>query len=154
MQMTGLEASVQKHWEIASVEDLGRVVPELLQAGKGISVWLLFGQMGAGKTTLVRTLCHFWGTVDNVSSPTFPIVNEYLLSSGDKIYHFDLYRLNSLREAQDIGMEEYLDSGSICLIEWPGIIESILPYEYIELTIEAQEDQRRIISLKRHENQN
>ena len=152
--MTGLEASVQKHWDVASVEDLGRVVPELVQAGKGISVWLLSGQMGAGKTTFVRSLCDFLGTLDNVSSPTFPIVNEYLLSSGDKIYHFDLYRLNSLREAQDIGIEEYLDSGSLCLIEWPGIIESILPYHYIELTFDIQEEQRRIISLKRYESQN
>jgi tRNA threonylcarbamoyladenosine biosynthesis protein TsaE len=152
--MRGLEASVQKHWEVASVEDLGRVVPEVVQAGKGISVWLLSGQMGAGKTTFVRSWCDFFGTTDNVSSPTFPIVNEYLLSSGDKIYHFDLYRLNSLREAQDIGIEEYLDSGSCCLIEWPGIIESILPDQYIELTFDTQEEQRRTISLKRHEGQN
>ncbi len=152
--MTGLEASVQKRWEIASVEDLGRVVPEVLQAGKGISVWLLSGQMGAGKTTFVRTLCNFLGTEDNVSSPTFPIVNEYLLNSGDTVYHFDLYRLNSLREAQDIGIEEYLDSGSLCLIEWPAIIQSILPYSYLELTLEAQDEHRRIISLKRHETHN
>jgi len=152
--MTGLEASVQKRWEVASVEDLGRVVPELFQAGKGISVWLLSGQMGAGKTTLVRTLCDFLGTTDNVTSPTFPIVNEYLLTSGDTVYHFDLYRLNSLREAQDIGMEEYLDSGALCLIEWPDIIQSILPYSYLELTLEAEDEHRRIISLKRHETHN
>ena len=145
---------MQKHWEVASVEDLGRVIPEVLQAGKGISVWLLSGQMGAGKTTFVRTLCNFLGTEDNVSSPTFPIVNEYLLVSGDTVYHFDLYRLNSLREAQDIGIEEYLDSGSLCLIEWPGIIHSILPYSYLELNLEAVDEHRRIISLKRHENQN
>jgi tRNA threonylcarbamoyladenosine biosynthesis protein TsaE len=150
--MTGLEASVQKHWEVTSLEDLGRVVPELLQAGKGISVWLLSGQMGAGKTTLVRAFCDFLGTVDNVSSPTFPIVNEYLLTSGNKVYHFDLYRLANLREAQDIGIEEYLDSGTWCLIEWPGIIASVLPYQYIELTLEVEEEDRRIISLKRHEN--
>ena len=154
MEMTGLEASVLKRWEVASVEDLGRVVPELLQAGKGISVWLLSGPMGVGKTTLVRALCDFLGTSDNVSSPTFPIVNEYLLTSGNTMYHFDLYRLNSLREAQDIGIEEYLDSGSLCLIEWPAIIESILSYSYIELTLEALDEHRRIISLKRYETHN
>lgn len=152
--MTGLEASVLKRWNIASVEDLDKVVPELVQAGRGISVWLLSGQMGAGKTTLVRALCDFLGTDDNVSSPTFPIVNEYLLTSGESLYHFDLYRLNSLREAQDIGIEEYLDSGSLCLIEWPDIINSLLPSVYLELVLEVVDERSRIISLKKHENQN
>lgn len=153
MYMTGFEASLLKKWEVGSVNDLEAIVPALLEAGKGVSVWLLSGQMGSGKTTLTRTLCHFLGTTDHVSSPTFSIVNEYILSSGDKIYHFDLYRLKSLSEAQDIGIEEYLDSGVWCLIEWPDLIEPLLPDTYIELALSVTET-GRTISLKRYENQN
>ncbi len=151
MGMLGLQATVKKEWNITSVEELETLVPEILDAGKGISIWLLKGQMGSGKTTLTRALCNFLGTIDNVSSPTFPIVNEYVLSSGDKLYHFDLYRLQTLREAMDIGIEEYLDSGCWCLIEWPGIIETLLPDTYIELELLVT-DKGRKISLTKHEN--
>lgn len=151
--MTGFEASLLKTWEVDSVNDLEELVPELLEAGRGVSIWLLSGPMGSGKTTLTRTLCNFLGTTDHVSSPTFSIVNEYVLSSGDQVYHFDLYRLQSLREAQDIGIEEYLDSGAWCLIEWPGLIEALLPDTYLELELSVRET-GRTISLKRYENQN
>jgi len=151
--MTELDTAVTKEWNITSVEELEGLVPALWEAGKGISIWLLLGQMGSGKTTLTRALCNFLGTADNVSSPTFPIVNEYVLTSGEKIYHFDLYRLQSLREAMDIGIEEYLDSGSWCLIEWPGLIASLLPSNYIELELLVTDTGRKI-SLKRYENQN
>ncbi len=151
MGMLGIQVTVMKEWNVNSVEELETLVPEILDAGKGVSIWLLHGQMGSGKTTLTRALCNFLGTTDNVSSPTFPIVNEYLLSSGDKLYHFDLYRLQTLREALDIGIEEYLDSGSWCLIEWPGLIESLLPDTYIELELLVT-DKGRKISLKKYEN--
>jgi tRNA threonylcarbamoyladenosine biosynthesis protein TsaE len=153
MYMTGFETSLLKQWEVRSVNDLEALVPELLEAGRGVSVWLLSGQMGSGKTTLTRAMCNFLGTTDNVSSPTFSIVNEYVLTSGDHVYHFDLYRLESLREAQDIGIEEYLDSGAWCLIEWPGVIERLLPDVYVVLELALTETGRQI-SLKKYENQN
>lgn len=151
--MTGFEASVQKQWEVGSVKDLELLIPELLEAGRGVSVWLLSGQMGSGKTTFTRALCDFLGTSDHVSSPTYSIVNEYVLSSGEKIYHFDLYRLESLSEAQDIGIEEYLDSGVWCIIEWPNLIEGLLQDDYIVLEFKVTETGRRI-SFKKYENQN
>jgi tRNA threonylcarbamoyladenosine biosynthesis protein TsaE len=151
--MTRLEASVQKKWDVASEKDVALIIPELLELGKGVLIWLLSGQMGAGKTTFTRILCDFLGTEDHVSSPTYSIVNEYLLSSGDTLYHFDLYRLNSLREAQDIGIEEYLDSGAWCIIEWPGLIDSLVPDEYVEIEL-TQTATGRTISLKKYETQN
>jgi tRNA threonylcarbamoyladenosine biosynthesis protein TsaE len=151
--MTRLEASVQKKWDVASEKDVALIIPELLELGKGVLIWMLSGQMGAGKTTFTRILCDFLGTEDHVSSPTYSIVNEYLLSSGDTLYHFDLYRLNSLREAQDIGIEEYLDSGAWCIIEWPGLIDSLVPDEYVEIEL-TQTATGRTISLKKYETQN
>jgi tRNA threonylcarbamoyladenosine biosynthesis protein TsaE len=151
--MTRLEASVQKKWDVASEKEVASIIPELLELGRGVLIWLLSGQMGAGKTTFTRILCDFLGTEDHVSSPTYSIVNEYLLSSGDTLYHFDLYRLNSLREAQDIGIEEYLDSGAWCIIEWPGIIDSLVPDEYLEIEL-TQTATGRTISLKKYETQN
>ena len=151
--MTRLEASVQKKWDVTSEKELALIAPELLELGRGVAIWLLSGQMGTGKTTFTRILCDFLGTHDHVSSPTYPIVNEYLLFSGDTLYHFDLYRLRSLREAQDIGMEEYLDSGSWCIIEWPGLIETLLPEVYIEIELKLTET-GRTISFKKYETQN
>lgn len=97
------------------------------------------GEMGSGKTTLIKAICSKMGVADNVSSPTFAIINEYFTAGGDTIYHFDFYRLKNLREAMDIGVEEYLDSGSYCFLEWPELVGSLLPEDYIIVTIEKGE---------------
>lgn len=125
--------------------DLPSVALGLLQAGAGANVWALDGEMGAGKTTLIKALAAAMGTPDHVSSPTFAIVHEYLLPQGRCIYHFDCYRLAGEAEAQDIGMEEYFGSGQPCWVEWPSRIEGLLPARYFLVKISVQEDGLRLI---------
>ena len=109
----------------------------------------LYGQMGAGKTTFVRAICQVLGAVGNVSSPTFAIVNEYSLSeTGDAVYHLDLYRLKTLQEAMDIGVENYLEDAAYCFIEWPELIEPLLPPDAVRIKLELVNDsQRKILFL-------
>lgn len=99
--------------------------------------------MGAGKTTLIKEICRQLGSVDNLSSPTFQIVNEYLGSKGS-IYHFDLYRIKNSIELIDIGIEDYLFSDNYCLIEWPDIVKEFLPKNYLEVLISVKNDERKI----------
>ena len=105
------------------------------------------GPMGAGKTTLISALCCKWNVKDQVSSPTFSIVNEYETYSKDMLFHFDFYRLNSIEEALDIGVEEYLDSGNICLIEWGERIKSLLPDNIYTIEIALNEDNFRTLKI-------
>ena len=106
-----------------------------------------YGSMGAGKTTFISALCRLFGVEDDVCSPTFTIVNEYRAADGDSIFHFDFYRIDSLKEAVDIGFEEYLYSGSLCLIEWPEKVEQLLPEETLKVIITATGDNSRIIEI-------
>lgn len=106
-----------------------------------------YAPMGAGKTTFTTALCHRLGVSgDAVSSPTFSIVNEYRTASGESVYHFDFYRISRIEEAFDIGFYDYADSGSLCLIEWPENIESILPEETLKVKIEVLPDESRKIT--------
>lgn len=109
----------------------------------------LYGQMGAGKTTFVRAICQVLGAAGNVSSPTFSIVNEYSLNeTGDAVYHLDLYRLKTLQEAMDIGVENYLEDAAYCFIEWPELIEPLLPPDAVRIKFELVNDsQRKILFL-------
>ena len=111
------------------------------------SVICFNGPMGAGKTTLISALCSKWNVKDQVSSPTFSIVNEYQTYAKDLLFHFDFYRLNSVEEALDIGVEEYLDSGNICLIEWGERIKSLLPDNIYTIEIELNEDNFRTLKI-------
>lgn len=108
-------------------------------------VFAFYGKMGAGKTTFVKAICEELGSTDVITSPTFAIVNEY---SGDKspIYHFDFYRIKKLEEVYDMGYEEYFYSGALCLIEWPELIEDVLPDDAVRVTIEEQSDGSRLVS--------
>jgi|MesohylFT_1024984.scaffolds.fasta_scaffold00011_6 tRNA threonylcarbamoyladenosine biosynthesis protein TsaE len=111
-------------------------------AGKD-RLWCFKGEMGAGKTTLIASICKELNVVGDVNSPTFSLVNEYTTREGDIVYHFDFYRIKSIQEVYDIGFETYFDSGKICLIEWPEKIDSILvnePSRYfeIQLAVEAR----------------
>ena len=107
---------------------------------------VLVGMMGAGKTTFTTALCRRLCVGDSVCSPTFTIVNEYMTGSGDPVYHFDFYRINKVAEALDIGFYDYMDSGSLCLIEWPENIEELLPEETLRVSIKVNEDGSRTLS--------
>jgi tRNA threonylcarbamoyladenosine biosynthesis protein TsaE len=111
------------------------------------SVVAVYGDMGAGKTTLIKALCRSFGVTDEVSSPTFSLVNEYLTGDGKRIYHFDLYRVEDIEEVLDIGIEEYLESGSLCLIEWPACIEDLLPENANSIQLFDEGGTRRLVMM-------
>ena len=109
-------------------------------------VFAFYGKMGAGKTTFVKALCEVLGCADVITSPTFAIVNEYTYGEGSPVYHFDFYRIKKLDEVYDMGYEEYFYSGALCLIEWPELIEDILPEDAVRVTIEEQADGSRLLT--------
>lgn len=132
---------------ISSLENIADVAGQFLHEVEGHQVIAFYAPMGAGKTTFTSAICHKLGVrEDAVSSPTFSIVNEYRTAAGDSVYHFDFYRINKVAEAFDIGFYDYVDSGSLCLIEWPENIESILPEETLKVTINVREDGSRAVS--------
>jgi tRNA threonylcarbamoyladenosine biosynthesis protein TsaE len=120
---------------VNGIEDLPRAARVFLEKKGGATIVAFYGSMGAGKTTFITALCEALGVKDVVNSPTFTIVNEYRDGRGDSVYHFDFYRINRLSEALDIGLYEYFDSGSLCLIEWPEMIEELLPEETLKVQI-------------------
>ena len=128
--------------EISNIDQLPAVAEALLGEFPGERFYAFFGKMGVGKTTLIKELCRQLGVEDNVSSPTFAIVNEYSDRVGEPVYHFDFYRLKSLAEAYDIGYEEYFYSGSWCFTEWTEKIEPLLPEHYVRVDIEEREGTR------------
>ncbi len=132
-----------KRIEIDSIDELKEVARAILDGLKGRNIVLLNGSMGAGKTTLVRAIAECAGSSDCVTSPTFAIVNEYLTSSNETIYHFDMYRIETPSEALDFGVEEYLSSGELCLIEWSERIESLLPEDVMTVNIEVLSPTKR-----------
>lgn len=113
--------------------------------GKG-NVFAFYGDMGAGKTTFIKALCEELGVEDVITSPTFAIVNEYTDGEGNPIYHFDFYRIKKLDEVYDMGYEDYIDSGYLCLMEWPELIEEILPDDATKVYITVNEDGSRTVS--------
>ena len=140
-----------KTWEAYTLTDLELVAQELIPlALKHSPIWLFRGQMGAGKTTLVKELTRQLGVVGHVQSPTFALVNEYARPNDTEIYHFDIYRLKNAQEALDIGIEDYLDSGNICLIEWPEQAEELWQIPHVEFDISTVDENRRSLTLHEH----
>ena len=127
-----------------NLSELPAIAKQLLQSFDGEKVVAFHGVMGAGKTTLIKALCEALGVQDTISSPTFSIVNEYRTVKGEKIYHFDFYRIKSVDEAYDMGYEEYFYSKAYCFIEWPEKIEELIPLTYEKVTIEVKGDKRII----------
>ena len=131
---------------IKSLEDLDRAAGEFLQQIGENRLVAFYAPMGAGKTTFITALCKHLGVEDAVCSPTFTIVNEYLSATGDSVYHFDFYRITKPSEALDIGLEDYLYSGSLCLMEWPENVEELLPDETLKIRITVLPDRSRCLS--------
>ncbi len=129
-------------YDLSGPEDLAAAADWLLREAGDSKIWCIEGPMGVGKTTLIASVCSRLGVEDAVSSPTYGLVNEYR-AGGQTVYHFDLYRLKSIGEALDMGIETYLDSGSLCLIEWPEIIQPLLPLAYLQITLRIFEDRTR-----------
>ncbi|MCF8364213.1 MAG: tRNA (adenosine(37)-N6)-threonylcarbamoyltransferase complex ATPase subunit type 1 TsaE [Bacteroidales bacterium] len=130
-----------------SPRDLPEIAQALLTKYPDPGVFAFYGKMGAGKTTFIREICNALKVTDNVSSPTFAIINEYHTRVESNVYHFDFYRINKLAEAIDLGTEEYFYSDNYCLVEWPELIEDILPDQAIKVTIEVDpENDSRIFS--------
>lgn len=127
-------------------EELTEVARKLISNFGQLSVWCFYAEMGSGKTTLIKKIGEELGVQDDMSSPTFSIVNEYYTTSGKTIYHFDFYRLNSIEEAYDIGVEDYLYSGNLCLCEWPALVEQLLPEEYLKISINLVGDLTRSLT--------
>lgn len=140
-------------WNAVQQEDLDEVAKAILEKAGDCRVWLLYGEMGSGKTTFVKSVCAQLGVTDVASSPTFSIVNEYETNDHDKIYHFDFYRIKNEAEAYDIGTEEYFYSGYLCLVEWPEKIPSLIPEEHVEVTIKVEDLNQRTIAISVHDGQ-
>ena len=131
---------------IDSQSELRNVADAIIQNLDGRSIVAFYGQMGAGKTTLIREIVALLGSEDVVTSPTFALVNQYSTADGDAVYHFDFYRINSIAEAFDMGYEEYFYSGDLCLVEWPEKVEQLLPDEVMVVRIEPiDENSRRFV---------
>ena len=131
------------------IKDLGHIreaAKEFIQNMGNGNVFAFYGEMGAGKTTFIKALCEELGVEDVITSPTFAIVNEYTDGKGEPIYHFDFYRIKKLDEVFDMGYEDYIDSGNLCLMEWPELIEDILPEDAKKVTITVNGDGSRTLS--------
>jgi len=127
-------------------EDIRQAARQFVEGMGENTVFAFYGKMGAGKTTFIKAVCEQLGVQDTVTSPTFAIVNEYEAANGRPIYHFDFYRIKKVSEAYDMGCEEYFYSGHPCFIEWPELIEEVLPEETVSVTIEALPDgERRLV---------
>lgn len=123
--------------------ELPQVAASLLETFHSDRFFAFFGNMGVGKTTLIKEICATLGVEDNVCSPTFSIVNEYVSSEGESIYHFDFYRLKNLEETYDMGYEEYFYSGNYCFVEWSEKVETLLPDTYIRVNITEESNGAR-----------
>ena len=132
-------------YELNSIDQAAQRI--ILEAGTE-KIWVFKGQMGAGKTTMIKSLSRAMGVSDTVSSPTFGIVNEYQTEQGELIFHFDFYRLDDPMEALEIGIEEYFYSGKICWVEWAERIAQFLPENFFLITIESESEIRRKITLQ------
>lgn len=134
--------------KITSLHGLEKAAKKLISEFPDQRVFAFYGKMGAGKTTFIQAICRQLGTTDNITSPTFALINEYRTPGNESLFHFDFYRIKNLEEAFDLGYEDYFYSGNYCFIEWPEKIESLLPGKVVEVKIEVTEDESRKLSAR------
>ena len=139
--------TMQATYSINTESDLPVAARFLLDASKGKKIIAFYGEMGVGKTTLIKVICKELGVTDTISSPTYSIVNEYRDKNNTPIYHFDFYRIKDIREAYDMGYENYFFSGNYCFIEWPEKIENILPEGCVKIKLELEGGKRKLTIL-------
>lgn len=131
--------------KIESLERIHEAAREFIDKKGAATVFAFYGKMGAGKTTFIKAVCEELGVEDVITSPTFAIVNEYTDREGSPVYHFDFYRIKKLEEVYDMGYEDYFDSGNLCFLEWPELIDELLPTDAAKVTIVEQEDGSRLV---------
>lgn len=132
--------------KIQSIDTIREAAHQFVAAMGEATVFAFYGKMGAGKTTFIKAVCEELGVEDVITSPTFAIVNEYRSeTSGELVYHFDFYRIKKLEEVYDMGYEDYFYSGAVCFIEWPELIEELLPGDAVKVSIEEQADGSRVV---------
>ena len=131
---------------INSLDTIHETAKEFIKGMGDGKVFAFYGKMGAGKTTFIKALCEALGVKDVITSPTFAIINEYTDGNDNPIYHFDFYRIKKLEEVYDMGYEDYFYSGNLCLLEWPELVEDVLPENVIKVTIEEQPDGSRLLT--------
>lgn len=132
---------------IESVDAIAEAARRFVENMGESRVFAFYGKMGAGKTTFIKAVCEALGVEDAINSPTFAIVNEYVDGRGEPIYHFDFYRIKKEQEALDIGFEDYVYSGNVCFMEWPELIENLLPDDAVKVTIEEEMDGGRVLTM-------
>ena len=130
---------------INSLDTIHEAAKDFIKGMGNGKVFAFYGKMGAGKTTFIKALCEVLGVKDVITSPTFAIINEYTDGNDNPIYHFDFYRIKKLEEVYDMGYEDYFYSGNLCLLEWPELVEDVLPENVIKVTIEEQPDGSRLL---------
>ena len=135
---------------VESESELDKVAAKIIEYSGEENIWAFYGEMGSGKTALIKAIANRYKVEDNVHSPTFSIVNEYANFSDEIFYHFDFYRIKDITEAMDIGVEEYFYSGYHCFIEWPQKIMSLLPNQYLKVSINITSPTGREINLSHH----
>lgn len=131
--------------KINSLSEISTAAKQFVAAMGDNTIFAFYGHMGAGKTTFIKAICEELGVKDVITSPTFAIVNEYTDGHGEPVYHFDFYRIKKQEEVYDIGFEDYVESGSVCLMEWPELIEDILPADTVKVSITEQPDGSRLV---------
>lgn len=135
--------------EIKGIDEIADAAKEFAAQIGNNKVFAFYGGMGVGKTTFIKAICEEMGVKETITSPTFAIVNEYQDGNSDSIYHFDFYRINKLEEAYDFGYEDYFYSGNICFIEWPELVEPILPLDVVKVSITEADDGTRVLEFKK-----
>ncbi len=135
--------------KVKSIDELPDAAAKILDFAGDYRIFAFEGKMGAGKTTLISSICTALNAIDEASSPTFSIVNEYITENDESIFHFDFYRIKKLEEVYDIGFEEYIYSDSYCLMEWPELISDLLPEKYVSVKIHENDEGNRIIEVEK-----